>query len=201
MISIASPSNTDSPKRPDLTHLELAGISKYERKKKVTLGADGGVQIEREKVSGAAVEVEFEIPIYFGQANVRNAQETYMAAANRLAERAVNVRSEAREAYLRYRGNFDLARYYQTRVLPLRKTIQDETLLHYSGMLVDVTRLITDARARILSEPQAINARRDFWIATTDLKAAMVGGGMGGAGDAGGNASGAVGAGDEAAAT
>ena len=44
-----------------------------------------------------------------------------MAAANRLAERAVNVRSEAREAYLRYRGNFDLARHYQSRVLPLRR--------------------------------------------------------------------------------
>ena len=42
-----------------------------------------------------------------------------MAAANRLAERAVNVRSEAREAYLRYRGNYDLARHYQSRVLPL----------------------------------------------------------------------------------
>ena len=102
-----------------------------------------------------------------------------MAAANRLAERAVNVRSEAREAYLRYRGNFDLARYYQSRVLPLRKTIQDETLLHYSGMLVDVTRLIIDARARILSNIDAINARRDFWIAATDLKAALVGGGIG----------------------
>ena len=62
-----------------------------------------------------------------------------MAAANRLAERAVNVRSEAREAYLRYRGNYDLARHYQSRVLPLQKTIQDEALLQYSGMLVDVS--------------------------------------------------------------
>jgi outer membrane protein TolC len=184
-----------------VSDVDLTGISKYERKKKVTVGADGGVEIEREKVKRRGLEVEFEIPIYdFGQANVRNAQETYMAAANRLAERAVNVRSEAREAYLRYRGNFDLARYYQSRVLPLRKTIQDETLLHYSGMLVDVTRLITDARARILSNVEAINARRDFWIAATDLKAAMLGGGMGGAGDAGGSAGGAVGGGAEAAA-
>src|SRR5215208_3358998 len=173
-----------------VTDLELAGVSKYERKKKFTLGADGGVEIEREKVKRRGLEVEFEIPIYdFGQANVRNAQETYMAAANRLAERAVNVRSEAREAYLRYRGNFDLARYYQSRVLPLRKTIQDETLLQYSGMLVDVTRLITDARARILSNIDAINARRDFWIAETDLKAALVGGGIvGGGAEAGGPA-------------
>jgi outer membrane protein TolC len=110
-----------------------------------------------------------------------------MAAANRLAERAVNVRSEAREAYLRYRGHHDLARHYQGRVLPLQKTIQDEALLHYSGMLVDVADLITDARARILSNIDAINARRDFWIAATDLKAALVGGGAGG-GEGGGEA-------------
>ena len=78
------------------------------------------VEIERERIKRRGLEIEFTIPIFdFGAAGVRNAQETYMAAANRLAERAVNVRSEAREAYLRYRGNYDLARHYQGRVLPL----------------------------------------------------------------------------------
>ena len=169
-----------------VSDVELAGISKYERTKSFTVD-DGNVAIEREKVKKRGLEVEFEIPIYdFGQANLRNAQETYMAAANRLAERAVNARSEARETYLRYRGNFELAAYYQSRVLPLRKTIQDETLLQYSGMLVDVTRLIVDARARILSNIDAINARRDFWIAATDLKAALVGGGIVAGGEEGG---------------
>lgn len=121
------------------------------------------------------------IPIYdFGESNVRGAKEQYMQAANRLAERAVNVRSEVREAYLRYRGNYDIARHYQNSVLPLRQTIQDEALLQYSGMLIDVTRLILDARARILSNVTAIEARRDFWIAVTDLKAAVIGGGFGG---------------------
>jgi outer membrane protein TolC len=176
-----------------VTDIELAGISNYERTKSVNVSTEGegdetklNVEVEREKVKRRGLEVEFEIPIYdFGQTSVRNAQEAYMAAANRLAERAVNVRSEAREAYLRYRGNYDLARYYQSRVLPLRKTIQDETLLHYSGMLVDVTRLIIDARARILSNVDAINARRDFWTATTDLKAALVGGGAGRGGEPG----------------
>jgi outer membrane protein TolC len=51
-------------------------------------------------------------------------------------------------------------------------------------MLVDVSDLITDARERILSNVEAINARRDFWIAATDLKAALVGGGVGGGGEA-----------------
>lgn len=147
---------------------------------------NGGVEVERDTVKRRGFEIEFPIPIYdFGTASVREARETYLAAANRLAERAVNTRSEAREAYLRYRGHYDLARHYQNRVLPLRKTIQDEALLQYSGMLVDVTDLITDARARILSNVDAINARRDFWIAATDLKAALVGGGVGGGAEGG----------------
>jgi hypothetical protein len=53
-------------------------------------------------------------------------------------------------------------------------------------MLVDVSQLIIDTRARILSNVDAINARRDFWIAATDLQAALVGGGSGGGGEGGG---------------
>lgn len=169
-----------------MTDIELAGLSSYERATSV-FTEDGETVVESERIKRRGLEVEFTIPIFdFGAVGVRNAQETYMAAANRLAERAVNARSEAREAYLRYRGNHDLARHYQGRVLPLQKTIQDEALLQYSGMLVDVSQLILDARARILSNVDAINARRDFWIAATDLKAALVGGGAGSGGEGGG---------------
>jgi outer membrane protein TolC len=161
-----------------VSDVELAGISNFERLTSVNATQDG-VGVEREKVSRRGLEVALQIPIYdFGATSVRNAEETYMAAANRLAERAVNARSEARETYLKYRGTYDLARYYHSRVLPLRKTIEDEALLQYSGMLVDVNQLIVDARARILSNIDAINARRDFWIAATDLSAALTGGGV-----------------------
>lgn len=164
-----------------VSDIELAGTSNYERLKSFAPDGNGGIDVERETLKRRGLEVEFTIPLFdFGATNVRNARETYLAAANRLAERAVNVRSEAREAYARYRGNHELARHYQARVLPLQKKIQDESLLQYSGMLVDVADLITDARARILSNVDAINARRDFWIAATDLKAALVGGGSGG---------------------
>jgi len=180
-----------------VSDVELIGISSYERAKSVTVAEDGHVDVEKETVRRRGLEVEFQIPIFdFGATAVRNAEQTYMAAANRLAERAVNIRSEARETYLRYRGHYDLARHYQSRVLPLRKTIQDEALLQYSGMLIDVSALITDARARILSNVDAINARRDFWIAATDLKAALVGGGVGGAGGEGGEAPAAGGGGE-----
>lgn len=166
--------------------VDLLGRTTYNRARNVTIGADGHSEVERESKRKRTLEVEFEIPLFdFGQSKVAAAEQTYLAAANRLAEKAVNARSEVREAYLGYRGSHEIARHYQSQILPLRKTIQDESLLQYSGMLIDVTTLIVDARARILSNAQAVDAKRDFWIATVDLKHATIGGGVGGGGAGG----------------
>ena len=129
----------------------------------------------RTKRRGA--EVEFQIPIYdFGEARVQLAEEMYMRAVNLLLERAVNVRADAREAYQTYRGAYDIARHYEREVLPLRKIISDEMLLNYNAMIKDVFSLLADARARILANVQAIDAQRDFWLASVDLQTAIVGG-------------------------
>jgi outer membrane protein TolC len=152
--------------------LEAAGISKTE---KDVLVANG--QAEVDKISRRGFALDVEIPIYdFGEARVRLAEETYMRAVNHLLERAVNVRSEAREAYQAYRGAYDVARHYEREVLPLRKIIADETLLNYNAMIRDLFALLGEARARIASNMQAIEARRDYWLATVDLHAAIVGG-------------------------
>lgn len=154
--------------------VDLLGRRTYDRGRSVS--EDG--HVERETSRSRTLELEIEIPIYdFGQSKVALAEQTYMQAANRLAEKAVNVRSEAREAYTGYRASHDIARQYENNVLPLRKIIQDESLRQYNGMLHDVTELIVDARGRILSNVAAINARRDFWIAHTDFKHALIGGG------------------------
>lgn len=160
------------------TDVELAGTSKYDRKK--TVAEDGA--IGKESLTRRGLAIDFEIPLFdFGQARAMDAEQRYMRAANLLAEKAVNVRSEAREAALAYRGTWEIARHYEATVLPLRKQIQDEALLQYSGMLVDVTSLITDVRARIMAQAQAIDARRDFWIAEAELGSALAGGGAGAA--------------------
>ena len=152
--------------------LEVAGVSTNEKDKKVD---NGIVDIERIKRGG--FEVEFRIPIYdFGEARVRLAEETYMHAVNRLLARAVNVRSEAREAYQAYRGAYDIARQYEREVLPLRKIISDETMLNYNAMMKDLFVLLAEARARITASIQAVEARREFWVASVDLHAAIIGG-------------------------
>ena len=99
-----------------------------------------------------------------------------MQAVNRLLERAVNVRSEARDAYRVYRSTYDIAGHYQREVLPLRKIISDETMLRYGGMQIDVFSLLTEARQRLNATVAAVEAKRDFWLANGDLQAVVIGG-------------------------
>lgn len=131
-----------------------------------------------EKIRDRGFTVSFEVPIFdFGEVRVREAEETYLQAVNRLAEKAVNVRSQARDAYRVYRSTYDIARHYEGEVLPLRKIISDETQLRYNAMQIDVFSLLAEARQRILATVAAIEAKRTFYLAQTDLRVAIVGGG------------------------
>jgi len=144
----------------------------------------------RDKTSRLGPDLTIEIPIFdFGQTRVRQARETYLAALNRLAEKAVNVRSQARGAYQTYRAGYDIARQYQTSVLPLRKIVSDEALLRYNGMLIDVFELLTTVRESIASNIAAIEARRDFLVNEVDFQTAIIGGGGAVAGTARGGSS------------
>lgn len=128
------------------------------------------------------LELEIEIPIFDGgEVKQRRERELYMRAVNRLAERAVNARSEARAGYETYLATHEIALQYQNRVLPLRRIVAQETLRQCNGMLVDVFDLLIEARERNVSNIAAIEARRAFLLAEIDLRAALVGGGTGGA--------------------
>jgi outer membrane protein TolC len=123
-------------------------------------------------------EVDLQVPIFdFGEVRVREAEALYMQTVNRLLELAVNVRSEARDAYRVYRSAYDIAGHYQREVLPLRKIISEETLLRYNAMQIDVFALLAEERQRVLATITAIQAKRDFWLASAELKAAVAGGG------------------------
>jgi outer membrane protein TolC len=89
----------------------------------------------------------------------------------------VNARSEARVAYTTYRATYDIARYYQTRILPLRRQIAAEVLLRYNGMLVDVFELLVEERERISADIASLDALRDHHLAVADLQAALIVGG------------------------
>ena len=134
-----------------------------------------------ERIRDRGFDVTLQVPLFdFGEVRVRQAEAIYMQGVNRLLETAVNVRSQARDAYRTYRSAYDIAGHYEREVLPLRKIISDETLLRYNAMLIDVFALLAEARQRIVATITAIEAKRDFWLATVDLKAAVAGGGVSG---------------------
>ncbi|WP_425053793.1 TolC family protein [Psychromarinibacter sp. S121] len=135
-----------------------------------------GTEIETETTP--QIEVEFDIPIFdSGQARLRQSEMAYMRAANQLAELAVNVRSEARSAYKSYTGRHAIAGHYAATLLPLRTTIEEESLLSYNGMITNTFELLADTRARLSSAILEANARRDFWLADANLTATIYGGG------------------------
>jgi outer membrane protein TolC len=105
-----------------------------------------------------------------------------MQAVNRLAQKAINVRSEARDAYRNYRSTYDIASHYQRDLLPLRKIISDEVMLRYGAMQIDVFTLLLESQQKLAANAAAVEALRDFWLAQTDLSAVVAGrGGTSGA--------------------
>lgn len=151
--------------------LELSGIREVERHDETT------------RTQG--FEIAIQIPIFdLGEVNTRRAQETYMEAVNRFADLAIKVRSDARAAFYSYNTTYDIAREYRDEIVPLRRVIDEEVLFRYNGMLVDVFQLLTTARESIATNVATIQAIRDFYIAETDFRAAVIGGG--GAPSAGG---------------
>jgi len=180
-----------------IARLELDSMAKSRRMTEVTryvsdLELIAGFEHERELEEGATkrettpqIELEFAIPIFdSGKARFKKAEAAYMLSAHELAEKAVNVRSEARAAYASYVGTHQIARHYRNAVLPLRQTVEDEALLSYNGMITNTFELLADTRARLNSNLMEANARRDFWLADAGLVAAIYGGGTGGGGGA-----------------
>jgi outer membrane protein TolC len=149
-----------------LNVLDAAGISKTQK--------DRG----EKRANGGGYELVLEVPLFdFGKANVREAEQRYLDAANRLGQLGVDAASEAREAYGAYRATYAVARKYEAEVLPLHQTISAETELQYNAMQIDAFALLQAAREQLRAKVAGIDAKRNFWLASTDLSVAMLGGG------------------------
>jgi outer membrane protein TolC len=121
-------------------------------------------------------EVSLQLPIFdWGGARVAKAEAIYMQALHRVAETAVNARSEVREAYSAYHTAYDTAKRYRDEIVPLRKKIAEENMLRYNGMLISVFELLADAREQVGAVNAYIEALRDFWLSESDLQAAFNG--------------------------
>ena len=134
-------------------------------------------------------ELELTIPVFdWGDAMRGRAHAEYLAAMQRVFQVSIDAESGVREQYAAWRAAHQLSEHYRAEIVPLRKTIADEMLLKYNGMLVGVFDLLAETRAQISSVILAIDAERDFWLADAHLQATLLGKPMGGAVMAGASA-------------
>jgi outer membrane protein TolC len=121
-------------------------------------------------------ELEFSIPIFdAGGINNEKARFLFEQSQAQAQSVAIAAASQAREALQTYRSYWDIARHYKEVLLPLRRRVSDEKLLHYNGMLISVFDLLDDVRAAGELEASAIRAVRDFWLADARLQLVLTG--------------------------
>jgi outer membrane protein TolC len=123
-------------------------------------------------------EIGVPIPLFdWGSGRMARAEALYMQAASRIAETAINARSDVRESYSAYRTAYDTARHYGEEIVPLRKQISEEMVLRYNGMLASVFELLVDAREQVSAVSASIDALGQFWLADAELQRSLAGGG------------------------
>jgi len=128
------------------------------------------------KSRGRGVEIDLRLPIFDWGGTQREAMNAQtLAAANRLEAAVRAAGSHLRESYSAYRTAYDVARHHRDEVLPLRKTISEENVLRYNGMLIGVFELLADSRDQIAGVLNAIAAEQQFWLADAALQAAAIG--------------------------
>jgi outer membrane protein TolC len=188
-LSLASVERKAMDRRVDLmvARLEVEALARsfgLTRKTRLinVLDAGGDWKTQKDKgepkAEGGGYTIAFEVPLYdFGRARVREAEQRYLVAVNSLRALAIDAQSQAREAYVAYSSARGIVANYESEVLPLRETISAETELQYNAMQVDAFTLLETARADAAAKVAAIEAKRNFWLASADLSVAVLGGG------------------------
>lgn len=134
------------------------------------------IEDDGERTTGDGYEISVGLPVFDWGGMKRAAMNAKtLAAANILEATLGGAASTLRESYSAYRTAFDVARFYQSEVLPLQEMIAEENVLRYNGMLIGVFELLADSRRQISIVQSAINANEQFWMSDAALKATLVG--------------------------
>jgi cobalt-zinc-cadmium efflux system outer membrane protein len=93
----------------------------------------------------------------------------------RLHEVAIDARSEVRLAALRLDTGRQMVSHYREVVVPLRKTVTEQALLHYNGMFISAFQLLAAKQGEVDARRGYLEALRDYWIARAELARALGG--------------------------
>ena len=163
--------------------LDAAGKSQGLELLNSLLDAEAGVRRDTvfdnasgQKSHRRGYELAIRLPIFdWGGAQRAGMNAQSLAAANRYDAVVRSASSQLRESYSAYRTAYDIARHYRDEIVPLRKTMQEENVLRYNGMLIGVFELLAETREQIASVVAAIDAQQQFWLADAGLSSSLIG--------------------------
>lgn len=161
--------------KQDLTTLERRyGVTKVTS---VVGDVDVGAAAERDGGEwDVGPSVELPIPIFdMGQARRAQARSLVDRARHRARALAVKIRSSARHAAARLTTARRAVRAYRKEILPLTRTILDQTLRQYNAMQVGVLRLIQAKQQQISAGRRYIQSLHAFWSARTQVETLLAG--------------------------
>jgi outer membrane protein, heavy metal efflux system len=156
----------------------LAAALKLQKNTRFFPGAAVGVDTEAmqngQRVTGPILELE--LPVFDqGQPAVARTAAIFYQARDEYEAQEVNARSEVREAHAGLSAARAAVAFSQTNLLPLRKRILRETLLHYNAMQKSSYELLLAREREQQAEQTIIEAARDYWLARVNLERAVGG--------------------------
>lgn len=117
-----------------------------------------------------------ELPIFDQrQATIARLVAQQREQERRLAGVAIDARSEVRLAAVRMRTGRDTVLHYRDVLVPLRKGVSDQALLHYNGMFISVFQLLAAKQGEVDARRGYLEALRDYWMARAELARALGG--------------------------
>ena len=156
----------------------IAAALRLKQRTRFIPGATIGVDTERtpdgQRVTGPTLALE--IPIFDqGQPAIAKLAAEFQQAKENYAAKEINVRSEVREARAALLATREAVEYSQKNLLPLRKQILGETLLHYNAMQKNSYDLLAAKDREQNAEQVNVEALRDYWLARVELERAAGG--------------------------
>lgn len=137
-----------------------------------------GVSSEREsegfRVTGPSLVLE--LPLFNQrQALLARLEARRREAERRLDERAVEVRSEVREARARLQTSRRLTEHSAKVLLPLRRRVVEQSQLQYNAMALSPFQLLEARREEVRTYREYVETLREYWNARIALEGAVGG--------------------------
>jgi outer membrane protein, heavy metal efflux system len=140
----------------------------------INIGVDSEQQSDGQRITGPTLDLT--VPIFDqGQGEIAKMTSQYRQAQRQLQARAIQIRSEVRQASETLKMDRGLVDYYKKTVVPLNLRIVNQSQLQFNAMQQNAFDLFLAKQQELESEKNYLGAWRDYWIARAELEQAVGG--------------------------